>query len=290
MNGDQDLQMIQAFREMGPLLDQYIRPKDEERDPKKQKKQHTAHAPGAQAEKLLRLMGTMLIRLDADQQLLRRQDSWVFYMQTEPSALLPILVAQAQKWHAEVKEKKAQPEQMDHMMPLRQCLLRHTAALLKDRLTKLAQVTDQEKDPLWLTSVKHELILPDGSFPFQRWRPQQQALVQTKQAAIPLKRMLSYAAQLYDLTEDSQTVVKFHALTKVDTTPTVPWLLQISMREDSLQCLLSTLQGSKVWGLLGASLKPHTLPQSKQGMQLQEMLGKGKGKQGKAQHGKGKTG
>ena len=29
MNGDQDLQMLQAFREMGPLLDQYIRPNDE---------------------------------------------------------------------------------------------------------------------------------------------------------------------------------------------------------------------------------------------------------------------
>ena len=75
MVGDQDMQMIQAFKEMGPLLDQFIRSKDDERDTKKQKKQHQDPDTGPQAARLLRLMGTMLIRLDADQQLMRKQDS-----------------------------------------------------------------------------------------------------------------------------------------------------------------------------------------------------------------------
>ena len=110
----------------------------------------------------------------------------------------------------------------------------------------------------------------------------------TKQAAIPLKRMLAYTNQLCELVEDGDTIVKFHALSKADKIPTVPWLLQISMREDGLQTLLMTLQGSTVWGLLGTSLKPHTLNQSKQGMQLKELLGKGKGKQNRPQMGKGK--
>ena len=288
MVGDQDMQMIQAFKEMGPLLDQYIRSKDDERDTKKQKKQHQDPDTGPHAARLLRLMGTMLIRLDADQQLMRKQDSWIFYMQTEPNALLPNLVAQAQSWHTEVKTKKGQPDQMDNVMPLRQHLMKHTALLLRDRVQKLAQVTDMEQDQLWKTSVKHQLIQPDGSFPFQRWRPQQQALMPTKQAAVPLKRMLAYTVQLCELVEDAEVIVKFHALSKAEQIPTVPWLLQISMREDGLQTLLMTLQGSTVWGLLGASLKPHTLSQSKQGQQLKELLGKGKGKKGHPAMGKGK--
>jgi hypothetical protein len=53
---------------------------------------------------------------------------------------------------------------------------------------------------------------------------------------------------------------------------------QISMRADKLQVLLTTLQGSTVWGLLVMTMKPHTMTQSKPGMQLQELLGKGGGK------------
>ena len=55
-----------------------------------------------------------------------------------------------------------------------------------------------------------------------------------------------------------------------------PWLLQISLRCDELQTLLETLAGCKVWNLLGASLKMHTMHHSHQAQQLQNLLGKGK--------------
>ena len=68
------MQFIQAFKALGPLmLDPYIRPKEEERDAKKQRR-HPAEMEGVHAVKLLRLMGTMVLKMDAEQQILRKQD------------------------------------------------------------------------------------------------------------------------------------------------------------------------------------------------------------------------
>lgn len=50
------------------------------------------------------------------------------------------------------------------------------------------------------------------------------------------------------------------------------------MRANELHVLLPTLQGSTVSGLLGMSLKPHTMTLSKPAQHLEELLGKGGGK------------
>ena len=93
---------------------------------------------------------------------------------------------------------------------------------------------------------------------------------------------MKYSEQLIDILKDTCVTVKFHSLRPMSKEAVVPWLWQISMRSDDLQVLLTTLQGSTVWALLGMSMKPHALYQSKQGQQLQAMLGKGQGKtQGK---------
>ena len=86
--------------------------------------------------------------------------------------------------------------------------------------------------------------------------------------------------------------MKFQSLKPADTAPVIPWLIQVSMRQDDLQCVLQVLQGNTVWNLLGLQLKPHTLPLSKQAVALKTLLGKGTVKgsnKGKAA-GKGKVG
>ena len=151
---DHDMQFIQAFQALGPLmLDPYIRTKDDERDAKKQRRQPVEQDGNAHAIKLLRLMGTMMLRLDAEQQLLRKQDCWIFYMQNEPHSLMAGLVTQAQQWHAQIKERKSLPDPPETFVPLRQHLLRHTAELLQARVQQLANVTDPSSDPLWTTSL-----------------------------------------------------------------------------------------------------------------------------------------
>ena len=107
-----------------------------------------------------------------------------------------------------------------------------------------------------------------------------------------MPRMLKYMTQLKEVSRDHTAILKFHSLKQMDGQQTIPWILQTGIRHDEIQSLMEVLQGCTVWGLIGATMKPHTQTQSKQGIQLQQMLGKGKGKHhpslGKSK-GKGKT-
>ena len=91
----EDHQVLEAFKAMGPLLmDKFIRDPAEENAAKKKKHKHqqtppsTPEGPG----KLLKLMGAMILKLDAKNQALRRQDCFIFFMQTAAPALLPQLL------------------------------------------------------------------------------------------------------------------------------------------------------------------------------------------------------
>ena len=121
-------------------------------------------------------------------------------------------------------------------------------------------------------------MTPEGHFLFQRWSTQAQSLKTTCQEPISLQRMVKYTEQLMDILKDPSATVKLHSLRPMSADAVVPWMWQISMRADDLQILLTTLQGCTVWALLGLSMKPHALYQSKQGQQLQSLLGKGHGK------------
>ena len=234
-------------------------------------------------------MGAMILKLDAENQALRRQDCFIFFMQTAAPALLPQLLVEAKQWHQSVQEKKKAPSEEVDFKPLRTHLVQTMADMLLERVTKMSKTTTQ--DPLWTTAVQNGLITPEGHFPFQRWHTQTQQLCVTKQQAIPLPRMLKYLEQLQENTKDPSAVMKFHALKQPEGQTSVPWIMQVAIRHDELFMLMTTLQGSTVWGLLRSTMKPHSLTTSKQGSQLRELLGKGNGKHQKTQtpKGKGKT-
>ena len=138
-----------------------------------------------------------------------------------------------------------------------------------------------------VVAIKHGLLTPDNTFPFQKWSHHTQGLRTTSQAPITLQRMIKYGEQLQDILRDPQVTIRFHSMKPMAEDKIIPWLWQISMRADDLQVLLTTLQGSTVWGLLGMSLKPHSLGQSRPAQHLQELLGKGQGKHSKKGRSKG---
>ena len=276
----EDTEILEAFKAMGPLLlqDRYIRDPKEEKGPKKPKREHVAETPVPTNEvtKIVRLMGSMLLRLDADQQLMKKQDSFIFFLQTAGPALLPQLMSRAQEWHAQMKQRQSQTDDSPQYVPLRNVLFQDLATLLEDRVHKLSKADPQ--DALRSTALTHGIITADGSFPFQKWSQQQQTLVQTKKDHITMGRMLKYMEQLKQISMDHSAVQKFHALRQAEGQHTVPWILQTGVRHDEVQVLLEALQGSTVWGLIGATMKPHSQTQSRQAQELQQLLGKGKGK------------
>ena len=125
------------------------------------------------------------------------------------------------------------------------------------------------------TAKKHNLLNAEGSFQFQRWNPQTQTLQITNQQAIAPARMMKYIEQLQALVKDQHAVMKFQSLKPSSSNTVVPWLLQISMRQDDLQILMMQLQGCTVWNLLGLQVKPHNLHQSRPAQVLRDLLGKG---------------
>ena len=285
-----DAEILEAFKAMGPLLmkEPYIRDKQDEKEPKKPKRHHVpeAHQTVPEVATLVLLMGSMLLKMDSEQQFMRKQDSFVFFLQTATPALLPQLMTRASEWHQMMKQKATQASEDTPYVPLRAVLFRDLATMLDDRVQQLSKETPQ--DPLWSTARAHGLITEEGQFPFQKWCTHQKALKVTKQDYIPMQRMLKYTDQLKTISRDHSAIMKFHALRQAEEQTTVPWILQTGVRYDELQFLLEALQGSTVWGLIGAAMKPHTQVYSKQGLQLQNMLGKGKGKQTSPTHGKGR--
>ena len=150
----EDSEMLETFKQMSPLLrvDRYERP-EEDRDTKKLKKdQRKNDASNVDANKLLQVMGQLLLKVDAEQQALKRQDSWICFMQTEPRALLPALVQKAAEWKQQLTVKQENTEQT--FLPLRCHLTQLLAATLNQRVTRLAKCGNE--DPLKKVALTRE--------------------------------------------------------------------------------------------------------------------------------------
>ena len=256
--------------------------KNEERDSKKAK---TRHQPLAEDQdinlpQVVLQMARLVIKMDADQSLLRKQDSFVFYMQMEEESVIHVLSAKAHVWHQEMAAQDGQMK-TQQWKPLRVTLMQTLAETLQHRLLKLYNC--KSSDPLFQTALQHNLVNAQGEFYFQKWDAAAQKLVQTDQPPVAMDRMKRFVDQLVEILAEPANVVKFHALKANGDQRITPWILQISLRCDELQTLLEQLTGSKIWNLLGATLKAHSLPQSSQAEKLKTLLGKGKSS-GKGKH------
>jgi hypothetical protein len=275
MTARETQELLATFGAMAPLLTKHSqRPKEDERDTKKVKTQHRPQVEELKADlpQVVMHMAKLLIRPDAAQNLLRKQDSFVFYMQMEPESVIHTLSSRAKSWHHEMSQESQMKTQ--EWKPLRVTLMQTLAVTMQQRFQKLYDC--KPTDQLYQTAMQHKLLNAQGEFFFQRWDSASQQLTQTDQPPVAMERMRRYMDQLVENTMDPNNVLKFHSLKASGEQAVTPWILQISLRCDELQVLLETLSGNKVWNLLGAALKPHTLSQSTQAQQLKTMLGKGK--------------
>ena len=194
--------------------------------------------------------------------------------------MIHVLSAKAHAWHQDMAAQDGHMK-TQQWKPLRVTLMQTLAETLQHRLQKLYNC--KSTDPLFQTALQHNLVTAQGEFFFQKWDAAAQKLVQTDQPPVAMDRMKRYVDQLVEILAEPAHVLKFHALKANGDQRITPWILQISLRCDELQTLLEQMTGNKIWNLLGATLKAHTLPQSSQAEQLKKLLGKGKSS------GKGKT-
>ena len=175
MTGRETQELLATFSAMAPLLTKCSpAPREEERDPKKAK---TQHRPQKEEQKIdlpqvVMQMAKLLIRMDADQNLLRKQDSFVFYMQMEPESVIHVLSARAKQWHHEMAQEPQMKTQ--DWKPLRLTLMQTLAVTMQQRLQKLYGC--KPADQLYQTAMSHNLLNAQGEFFFQRWDPASQQL------------------------------------------------------------------------------------------------------------------
>ena len=250
---NEDEQLLETFKQMNQYLPHLLPANDDAEQTHKKPKRTLQTAPPVQNKdkQLVPLLAQLVVRLDMENQTLRRQDCFIFYMQTQKEAILPTLLTTAKDWHNNLANRSEEEKLKSPYLPLRVALAQTLANNLSCRLKKLAQSTP--KDPLWQTAVQHGLLNDQGHWSFRRWNVQTQALVNTPQTPIPMDRMLRYIDQLKELVTTQGAIMKFHSLKPNGTGASIPWLLQTGVRQDELQTLLEVLTGNNIWGLLGAS-------------------------------------
>ena len=288
MQTDEDSEMFEAFSRMSQVWEAFSKSPEDENARKKTKKE-SASAQGhqaAQAMKVMQAMGSLLLKLDAEQQVWKKQDSWICFMQTDPQAMLPLLMTQAHQWKKAQDQVKLSKVFQETYTPLRSHLMQVMAQTLLERLKAL--MDSEETSQMRQTALKHGVLNKEGLFPFQRWNQHTQQLQISTQTPIHPSRMLKHAEHFLELAKDPGALQKFQALKPADNLKVVPWLLQISIRQDDLQILLTQLQGCTVWNLLGMQMKPHNQLQSKPALTLKGLLGKGSNQGGPTHPPKGK--
>lgn len=284
-------QMLQTFQNIAPLLDNSLKlapnpaaPKRPRRapdqaDPNDKGSHIKGQSPQIDQQKLLLLMGRLLLKVDRDLQVLQRETTFIiFFSSQEQTGILPLLLQEANQWHQKSKEGSSSLR-----MPLRQVLLQSVVKELIARLTKLTEAPADS--PLLDMARKTNILLENNTIPFMEWDASEKRLKVATKTPVSLAKMGEHLLELQEGFKDANLIQKFHSLpTKPDSVIT-PWRLQMSSREDRTYELMLHLAHSQIWTLIAASLKQHNLYQSSLAANLEVGLGL---KQNKGQ-GKGKT-
>lgn len=281
-------QMLQTFQNIAPLLDNGLKLAPNPEAPKRQRRAQDQADPSDKSslakgqaqqidhQKLLLLMGRLLLKVDRDLQVLQRETTFIiFFSSQEQTGILPLLLQEANVWHQSSKEGSSSLK-----MPLRQVLLQTVVKELIARLTKLTEAPADS--PLLEVARKTNIVLENNTIPFMEWDALEKRLKIAAKTPVSLAKMGEHLLELQEGFKDANLIMKFHSLpTKPDSVIT-PWRLQMSSREDRTYDLMLHLAQSQIWTLIAASLKQHNLYQSSLAANLEQSLGlkppKGQGK------------
>eukprot|EP00435_Cladocopium_sp_Y103_P027159 s2933_g6.t1 len=257
----QDQEMMDAFRELAPYLRLPADKRTREAEPalkQARPRQQRDQEDPKPVMVFLQRLATLVIQHDKDLCLQRKQDSFIFFMQTSSMGILPGLTKAATEWKKSLTVQQDKPQDKPPM-PLRA----HLMTFLINSLHQRVQAVSESKpgEELWDHALKQGTILADGTWPFMH-------------------------GVLLELVQEVDTVVKFQSLRPQ--AQTVAWCLQLGARADECWTILQGLTQSTSWSLMGVSMKSNSQHLSKVAQQVQEMMGKGKSNQ-KGAKGKGKS-
>ena len=287
-----DQELMKSFQMLSPLLQassRYIRESAEEPNSKRPKQEDDEQVgrrsptdPALQGAVLTVLghMTKLLIQHEKQLQQLQRQDSFVLFIQASQQGGITILQQLATDWKSQLAQHQTDP----NLLNMRTYLFR---GLMKEVHLRLRQMSSSKLgEPLWDKAIEQGVLLPCGSWPFQKWDPTNKKLVRSHKQPLGMQRVLNQFSYLEELLSTNDQIVRFHSLRPQPTV--VPWMVQTSLRMNDVWGILTEMANSTLWSLLGLSLKVHSQTLSRPAQLLQDsrdqtghlpQKGRGKGKQ-----------
>jgi len=285
-------QVWQTFRDLAPMLDKTLKltpnapPKRQRKGEPSQKAQESNQDALSKVNlaQALTLLTKLTLQLDKDLQVLKKEDTFIFFFANKGKESSLHNLMQATETWVQKHQENQKAENPIRTMPLRQHLLQ---VLFNELLTKIEQLGNaQAGSDLLLAAQNNLILLKDNTCPYVQWDHTKKALVVSNRKPLSLKKLHQLCTDLLEAMVDINMVTKFHALPTGDKQNVSPWKLQVSLRQDTPWMMLQELCSSAIWLLLGTSLKAHSLTQSPLAYNLQKTLlptrgppkGKGKGK------------
>ena len=289
-------QVIQAFRSLAPYMDTTLKlapnPGATKRPRVNQgtdRKDHRQKDDEGEILPAMQLMARMVINMDRDWQMLKREDTFVlFFNNQEPTGSLKMLLETATTWHQQAQQDPS----LSLRTPLRQKLVQTLMIDLMDRIQKLLEA--KEGSDLLNSALQSSIILPNKTFPYMEWNPTTRSLQVSNRPPLSVAKLHQHCTELLDMFKDASVIQRFHALPVKEGSNTSPWRLQLCLRDDRPWQLMQSLNQSSVWTLMAMSLKQHSRYQSPLANRLEQALGmtpstgsqKGRGKGKNQQKGK----
>ena len=231
----------------------------------------------------LRAMMQLLLKHEDQLQSIAKQDCFIFSTTPGEAGIQPILLKETATW-TQAMQSTTPPKE-----PLRLILVRTIFDTLIERVQKIANM--DTNSAAWQQTISTQVILPDGSWPFLSWNHAKSKLEinQTKKSLPAMKTLMELLQEIRELLCQQSSVLRVQALKPPAGGGTIPWRMQIGLRETTLFDQLSRLTYSSTWQLLQMTTQPHNAKRTNIATTIQQQLnsngtdrphskGKGKGK------------
>ena len=208
------------------------------------------------------MIARLALRNEASLNALLQEHQFLIHVNPGPGSLLPLMLAETQKWHASNKAT-----------PLRHQLVVLMLETLQQRASILAKSSPQ--DAVWKEAEQMLLITSDGQMPYLRWDASTRTLKPTNEAKMSIQEAVRCVETLCRLAQDPSTTLRFHALTKNRESQdrAVPWLWLVSSRnQPEAWSEAHRLCYHAIWQLVRCQVRPQTSETSALAKQIQQRL------------------
>ena len=241
----------------------------------KNKHQDTHQPQMQQLVALQQTVGQLIslsLRHESQLQALASTDQFLLFLPAGPVSLMPNILQHTQQW-------KDQQTKGTTTQPLRVVLGQMVIQEILDRFTKLQSKDHQ--DPLWQKAIQQNLITPEGLWPFLQWDPTQKKLqVLPNKTPIKGEKIQKALEDLLECMKNPALLLRFKSLQPPQTSKktVIPYLIQVSLRDNHLYDTLLWLSHNSVWMLVEARLRQHMVRPT----QLVSQILKGQGRGGRS--------